>query len=359
MNADPPPGFGLRLSPRVHVCDGGRTLVGGGRVVRLSAPAAMIVEGLPGILGDDPVTGRLARSLLDRGLADPWWPGPAGADARVRDVTVVVPTQDRAPAVAVLLAALPSGMPVIVVDDGSDDPSALELVCRRHGVRLLRHDRNRGPAAARNTGLRAVRTPYVAFCDSDVVPQPGWLAMLRRHLDDPAVALVGPRVLGRPATPTDGWIDRYEQARSSLDLGATPARVAVHGEVSYLPSAALVARVDTLGPGFDESMRCGEDVDLVWRLLADGWGVRYEPAAVVRHEHRTSLRAWAGRKAFYGTSAAPLSARHPGAVAPLVASPFTAAVTIALVAQRRWSFPLVAAASAWATCSAARRLDSG
>ncbi|MDP3894464.1 mycofactocin biosynthesis glycosyltransferase MftF [Nocardioides sp.] len=354
----PPPDFGLRLSSRVHACDGGRTLMGGGRVVRLSAPAATLVEGLPGRVGPDPAASRLARLLLDLGVADPWWEEPAGADVAVDDVTVVVPTQDRAAGVAQLLASLPSAVPVIVVDDGSADPAALELVCRRYGARVVRHGHNRGPAAARNTGLRAVQTPYVAFCDSDVVPQPGWLATLRRHLDDPSVALVGPRVLGRAATPGDGWLDRYEQARSSLDLGPLPARVALHGEVSYLPSAVLVARAAALGDGFDESMRCGEDVDLVWRLLSHEWGVRYEPAAVVRHDHRTSLGAWLGRKAFYGTSAAPLAARHPGAVAPVVATPWTATVTVALLAQRRWSVPVAGVALALVTCSTARRLKS-
>ena len=355
----PPPDFGLQLSPRVHVCDEGRTLMGSGRVLRLNPSAVRIVQGYPTCVGDDPTAARLARLLLDRGLADPWWPTPLALDEAVTDVTLVVPTRDRAEALDRLLSTVPATVPVLVVDDGSVDAEALARVCRDQGARLLQHPENLGPAAARNTGLRAVRTPYVAFCDSDVVPEPGWLSTLRRHLDDPAVALVGPRVLGRSDLAAQGWLGRYEQARSSLDLGERAARVALHGEVAYLPSAALIARVGALGPGFDESMRCGEDVDLVWRLLADGWGVRYDPAAVVRHDHRTSLPSWLGRKAFYGTSAAPLAARHDGAVAPLVATPFTAAVMVALLAQRRWSLPLFTVAAAVATAATARRLGSG
>ena len=53
-----------------------------------------------------------------------------------------------------------------------------------------------------------------------------------------------------------------------------------------MPSAALLARRGALGAGFDESMQVAEDVDLVWRLVAAGWRVRYEPAAEVAHEHR-------------------------------------------------------------------------
>ena len=44
--------------------------------------------------------------------------------------------------------------------------------------------------------------------------------------------------------------------------------------------------------GFDESMRVAEDVDLVWRTAGDGWRVRYEPQAIVRHDHRTDVRNW-------------------------------------------------------------------
>ena len=176
----------------------------------------------------------------------------------------------------------------MVVDDGSADPAPVAEVAGRHGARLVAHRRNLGPAAARNTGLRCVATPYVVFCDSDVVPVPGWLGLLRRHLDDPALAVVAPRVLGPEPQEMDTWLERYEQARSSLDLGPQPAAVRVHGTVGYLPSACLLARVAALAGGFDERMRVGEDVDLVWRLLEAGWAVRYEPAAAVRHRHRVT-----------------------------------------------------------------------
>ncbi|MCW2758770.1 MAG: mycofactocin system glycosyltransferase, partial [Nocardioidaceae bacterium] len=358
--SDPlPRGFGVALSTRTHVCDDGRTLVGaGGSLLRLAPAAADVVARMPLTVGDDPVTARVARLLLDKGAADPWWPEPPTSDAEVTDVTVVVPTHDRAASVGALLADLPHGVPVVVVDDGSTDPGALAAVATAYGARLIRHAVNRGPAAARNTGLRAVATPYVVFCDSDVHPEPGWLARLRRHVDDPAVAAVGPRVLGALEAPADSWIDRYEQARSSLDLGPVPAAVRVHGAVSYLPSACLLARVDVLGAGFDERMRAGEDVDLVWRLLEQGHQVRYEPAAVVRHDHRSRLLPWLGRKAFYGTSAAPLAARHPGSVAPLVATPWTVVWTVALLAQRRWSLPVAALAVAGTTVAVARRLEA-
>lgn len=353
---DLPPGFGIVLDSDATVCDGGRTLMGGGRVLRLSATGARSVSRLPATVGPAGPSAGLARSLLERGLAHPWWPEPPSGDATVRDVTVVVPTRDRAPAVAGLLQSLPAGVPVVVVDDGSRDPGALAAVCHRHGAVMVPHARNRGPAAARNTGLRAVTTPYVAFCDSDILPLDGWLGSLRRHLDDPAVAMVAPRVLGRD--DGGGWVARYERDRSSLDLGPLPQQVRIHGKVAYLPSACLLARVDALADGFDEELRSGEDVDLVWRLVESGWSVRYEPAATVSHDHRTGVGHWLSRKAFYGTSAAPLARRHPGAVAPMVIAPWSAVLIGALLAQRRWSLPVAGAAYAVATADVARRLPS-
>ena len=348
----PPSGFGVRLSRRTEVRDGGAMLTGrSGSVLFLSAPARGVVARLPLVLSDDPTEARVARELLDRGLAEPCWPGPPPADDAVADVTVVIPVRDRPLELARLLRSLPSGIPVVVVDDASRDP------VHTPRAEVVRLDRNAGPAAARNAGLARVRTPHVAFVDSDVEPVPGWLGLLRRHLDDPAVALVAPRVLGREERVGDSWLERYEQARSSLDLGADPAVVRVHGPVSYVPGACLLGRVDALGGGFDEVMRAGEDVDLVWRLGRDGWTVRYAPEAHVRHDHRTRPAEWMRRKAFYGTSAADLAARHGDAVAPLVVAPWSLALAGALLAQRRWSLPVAALAVGAAAGGATRKLD--
>lgn len=363
-----PEGTGLRLLPGARLGsrapDGSRTLTGYGadRVLRLVPRAAGIVAGLPALL-EDPVGRRLARTLLDAGVAEPWWPDAPPADDAVAGVTVVVPVHDRPDELARLLAALPGGpggVPVVVVDDASADPGPVAAVAAAHGARLLRHPVNRGPAAARNTGLAAVTTPLVAFVDSDVVPEPGWLGTLRRHLDDPLVAVAAPRVLALEGLPSADrlarWVGAYETDRSSLDLGPRAAQVRPRAPVSYVPSACWLARVEALGDGFAEELRSGEDVDLVWRLVAAGWRVRYEPAARVRHDHRAGPAAWLRRKAFYGGSAADLARRHGDAVAPVVLTPWAAVTAVALLAQRRWSVPVAAAAWGTATVVLARRL---
>ena len=170
-------------------------------------------------------------------------------------------------------------------------------------------------------------------------------------------------MLGGVPRAGDGWLCRYEAARSSLDLGPRPGPVRPLGRVAYLPSAALLARRSVLGvegvDGFDEDMPVAEDVDLVWRVLEGGWRVRYEPASVVRHEHLTTLGAWLRRKAYYGTGAALLADRHGSDVAPLVLNPWTTALTVAVLAQRRWSLPAAVLVCAGAAASMARKLAAG
>jgi mycofactocin glycosyltransferase len=187
---------------------------------------------------------------------------------------------------------------------------------------VVRRPVNGGPAAARNTGLAAAKTPLVAFLDSDCVPRPGWLGALLPHFADPAVAAVAPRIV--PHAQGRGWLARYEGASSTLDMGQRPSIVRPGSRVPYVPGAALVVRVAAAGTGFAEDMQVGEDVDFVWRLGHAGWRVRYEPAATMGHQHRVELAAWLARRKDYGTSAAGLELRHPGTVRPLYASPWTA-----------------------------------
>lgn len=272
-------------------------------------------------------------------------------------VTFVVPVRDRPLGLDRLLTSIGDGTQTIVVDDCSVDPDAIAKIATAHGADLIALSVNVGPAAARNEGLRRVATPFVAFVDSDVVLEPDALPTLLRHFGDPKVAIAGPRILGLPAAGRTTWISRYEEARSSLDLGPESSTVRPRSPVAWMPSACLVARVHALEDGFSADMRVGEDVDLVWRLADRGWRIRYEPAARVRHEHRATIGSWLARKVFYGTGAHLLAQRHGYDVAPAILSPWSAAVVIALLAQRRWSLPAAAGVSTAAAVRIATRLN--
>lgn len=312
-----PDGFAVQVDRRVRVLGDGSALLGGSptRLLRL-APAAQDMLSDGRLKVRDELTAQLARTLLDATVAHP---RPASGPS-YRDVTVVIPVRDNTSGVRRLVASL-RGLRVIVVDDGSACPVELEDFPGAHcDIEVLHHPRSKGPAAARNTGLAACTTDFVAFLDSDVAPRRGWLEALLGHFCDPTVALVAPRIVGM--AQSENLVARYEAVRSSLDLGLREAPVLPHSPVSYVPSAAIICRAATLRDvgGFDETLHSGEDVDLCWRLIEGGARLRYEPIALVAHDHRTQLRDWIARKAFYGGSAAPLSVRHPDKTAPLVIS---------------------------------------
>jgi hypothetical protein len=281
----------LDLDPTCEVGSDG-VLVGGSprRRMRLSPAGVRALDALLAGEAAGPAELELGRRLVDANLAHP----RPGSPLRLSEITVVIPVRHRAAALAACRASLPPDAGVVVVDDDGREPL--------------------GPAAARNAGAALVTTPLIAFVDSDVVVEAGVFERLSGWFADPSVAAVAPRV--RSTRDGPGRIDRYLHDRSPLDMGPLPATVGPGTRVGYVPSTTLLVRCKALGDGFEETLRYGEDVDFVWRLLDAGWRVRYDPAVVVRHDEPRTLGAALKRRFAYGTSARSLAERHPGKLRP-------------------------------------------
>ena len=329
----------------------GLVIAGGSpaRLVRLTPAGRDALDAaLSGRPGGGPAATRLIERLVAAGLLHP----VGGTESlRVGRVSFVLPIRDAARWLRPLIAALAPEGEVIVVDDGSRDGSG--AIARAEGARVMPNRGLPGPSGARNTGLAAARTELVAFVDGDVHPTAGWLRPLVPLFADGRVALAGPRVASA-AGPS--LVERYERSSSPLDLGAHPGLVGPGRRLTYLPSAALVARRAALLEvgGFDEDLRIGEDVDLVWRLVKRGRTVRYAPESVVEHRPRGSLVALAQQRYTYGRSAALLERRHPGCASALQLTPQTAVIWLAAAALGP-----VAAASAFAASTLSASLSTG
>jgi mycofactocin system glycosyltransferase len=310
------------------------------RLLRLSPAGAAILDDLcgadlsggksSGTRSEGPAATALAARLATGGLLHPL---PAARSAAVDEVTVVVPVRDDDRTVARLLEQLRAEFagPVVVVDDGSaDDSSArLQSVATAAGAVLVRRSNPGGPASARNAARSFLTSPLVAFLDADAVGEPGWLGKLLGHFEDGCLGAVAPRV----RAVGHGRLAGYESVSSPLDLGPEPGLVGAHRRLSYVPTAALLCRataLDDIG-WFDDALTVGEDVDLLRRLEAAGWRVRYEPRSVVRHDSRPDVVSFLRQRCRYGSSAAALERNHPGTVAPFEGNRWAVTAVLALI----------------------------
>ena len=254
----------------------------------------------------------LTNRLLTVGAVHPRFEVPASAV----EITVVIPAFLRDSASQERLQTLVdslAGPRIIVVDDCSPTEFAI------NGAEVLRLTENAGPAAARNAGLAVTTTPYVAFVDDDAIVSADQLCLLAAHFSDEQIAAVAPRVASETG---DTAVAEYESLHSPLDLGSLPAVVRPLSRVSYVPAAIFVARTSVIKEmhSFDASMRLGEDVDLVWRLVEAGKTVRYDPSVVCHHSPRTSIGALLRQRRGYGRSAATLDKKHKFTASPLRAN---------------------------------------
>ena len=172
---------------------------------------------------------------------------------------------------------------IIVVDDGSRDRTA--EIASRFPVTLIRQERNRGLAAARNAAVRAARNELVAALDADVVPDPTWLERLFPHFENPRMALGG----GKLVEAVDRRIaDRWRAVHLRQNWGEAPAE-----NPRFVFGANTLARRSVLleAGGYDDRLRTnGEDSNMSFRLRRSGWNTFYEPAAVCRHLREDTVR---------------------------------------------------------------------
>jgi glycosyltransferase involved in cell wall biosynthesis len=195
-------------------------------------------------------------------------------------ITVYVPCYDAAPYLDRVLPALQGqtlpAAEVLVVDDGSRDDTV--AIAERHGVRVVRHARNRGLSAARNTGFREAKTDFVAAVDADVEARPEWLERLAARIaSDERIAGVGGSLLETVVSGADRW--RAVHMRQSW--GESPL-----DEARFLFGAnTLFRRAAVLEVGgYDEHHRTnGEDGYISRRLQQAGYRLAYEPTAVCQH----------------------------------------------------------------------------
>jgi glycosyltransferase involved in cell wall biosynthesis len=207
-------------------------------------------------------------------------------------VSVVIPVFNRSQLLGRALRSVASQQPrgpaeVIVVDDGSSDGT--HEVAEASGARVIRHERNLGTAAAKETGMRAARHEWVALLDSDDEWLPHHLGILWSLT--PGNVLVASSCI--ECTPDSRERSFHGALTEETAILTSPVPL-LHPENPIPDSATMVHRKTALAAGGFRDGLC-EDLDIWCRVLTRGRAALSPTVGVLYHTHPGQLSAdWEG-----------------------------------------------------------------
>ncbi len=188
---------------------------------------------------------------------------------------------------------------VVVVDDGSEDASA--ALAQRLGATVVRQA-NGGPSRARNAGVGALDTDWIAFLDADDEWRPQTLEWYARAVECcPDVrVLFGDYDVDEPHAPVRSWL-AHDAAYASIERRPVAPRIvrcdrrtlvdALVRSVSFVSTSSLAVRRDAFrdAGGFAEDLIVAEDLDLMLRLFAHSTAAVVEEVLSTYHLHGANL----------------------------------------------------------------------
>jgi len=217
-------------------------------------------------------------------------------------LTVVIPTYNRS---AVLKKALDAyrmqSAPqligeLIVVDDGSTDGTeAMVLETSRESsfpIRYLRQS-NKGPAAARNVGIREAISELILFTDDDIIPGPTLVAEhVEWHNKSPesSTAVLG-YVTWAPEVKPTPFMNWYGSDGPLFAYARFEGRTELDYKYFYTCNLSLNAEFLRRNGTFDEDFKVAawEDMELGYRLAKSGMRLLYNPKALAYHQQYVSF----------------------------------------------------------------------
>lgn len=235
-------------------------------------------------------------------------------------VSVIIPTYNRKPELANLLAALEKQtlpahtFEIIVVDDGSTDDTLLYLKTLATGGKenlCFCYQKNQGPGAARNRGMALARGALFAFTDTDCRPLPDWLEKLIEPFSDTRVGAVG----GAEACDAS---ERGLARAIHFCMTSALATGGIRGAsgttwARYYPRTfnMAISRAAFEQTGGFKPLYHGEDIELSFRIKAAGFSVVYHEKARVCHQRRSNIKQFFSQLMRMGEARVALVRLHP------------------------------------------------
>lgn len=235
--------------------------------------------------------------------------------------SVVIPTFERPDTLFRVLDALgrqesAADFEVVVVDDGSRDetPDRLRAYRPAYPFRSFRQ-RNGGPASARNRGIEEAHGDLVLFLGDDTVPEP---ALLSVHARTHAVERAFPvAVLGYTTWPREKRVSPFLHHINEYGLqfgyGLIEDQESVPFNFFYTSNISLPRRLLAGAGLFDTTFphAAWEDIEIAYRLTAQGMKILYRAEAVARHYHDITFASFRRRQEKSGEAAAIFFEKHP------------------------------------------------
>ena len=222
-------------------------------------------------------------------------------------LSVVICTRNRTAMLARCLYQLQQSadtdFEIIVVDNAPDTNATKELVDQFPDIRYL-YESRKGLDIARNTGARLAKGAIVAYTDDDVVVHKNWIGYIKQSFADTNIMAVTGLILPISISTQAQYIfERFW----SFNKGYQPKifdKQFINKDDYYAPpvweigaGANMAFRKDAflLNGYFDERLDvgaagCSGDSEYWYRLVANGWTCAYNPAAIVFHAHRDTMR---------------------------------------------------------------------
>ncbi len=271
------------------------------------AMARHLVEGLPN--GGTGLSDAIAAARAPRVRGD------------LPSLTIAICTRNRPQVLARAMDALASqvsgDVDLLVVENAPSEAGATAPIRERYPQARFVVEPGPGLDRARNRALAESTADIVAFADDDTVASAGWSRAIREAFAAaPEAAVVCGLIAPMdPGTPGARALDAYGamqhgyQRRWSFADASRGSLLMSHGITSALGSGASMAvrRERALAiDGFDVALDAGTpasaggDLEFLFRAIKTGHAVCYEPAAVLRHEHRATIAAAADQLAHWG-----------------------------------------------------------
>ncbi|MDD5691785.1 MAG: glycosyltransferase [Candidatus Omnitrophica bacterium] len=220
------------------------------------------------------------------------------------DISIIIPAYNRKSKLKACLDSLSgqdyakNSFEIIVIDDGSSDGTGDMLVELSKTNPNLKYfiQAHKGPAAARNLGIKHAQGRIIGFTDSDCLLDRGWVkGMVTAHRAEQHIAAIG----------GETYVDRRNikaMVSQSLSDGAINVRIKGEDNTIFFPTCNVSFKRDYLAKGFNElfPLPAGEDLDFFWRLFKKGDRFIHRQDIKVRHDCHTDFISFLRQAYMYG-----------------------------------------------------------